>query len=168
MPRDASRLLALVPRHITIQEEKHMLPDTRLHVLDSIQRLPGESFYRLEYNMTTWGGWLGFWDHVSAIRGDTVLAEAASGLKPFVGARELLAPGTMHARNRLKKVLCNMLSKSGLDLEAEGACIRGARRQLQHPDGEHEGKEFGAQTHIDSVVMSSTNVLQTTAANLGD
>lgn len=124
-----SRLLPVVPRHIAVADEKQMLPDTRLHVLASVQRAPGEMFYRLEYNVTTWGGWLGFWDHVAAIRGDKSLGDSASGLLPFVGARELLNHGTMYARKQLRDALYKVLAASKRQMAAEEARTR--RRELR-------------------------------------
>ena len=96
--------MPVVPQHMTVPEDKQMLPDTRLHVLHSIRRRPGD-IYQLEYDMTSWGGWLGFWDHVAAIRSDESLAAAARELKPFVGARELLCHGMMYARKRLRDAI---------------------------------------------------------------
>lgn len=122
-----------------------LTPDPRIHTVESVHTSTTNNWYVLTYDVSTWGGWIGFWDHCAFIRASPDLATLCSGTKPFskvgkeylVATRGSLASTLLHAGRALaaeRKARGNAkalpiaatrraLSRIGLSL-AEAAVVR--------------------------------------------
>ena len=86
-----------------------LTPDPRIHTVESVHTSTTNNWYVLTYDVSTWGGWIGFWDHCAFIRASPDLATLCSGTKPFskvgkeylVATRGSLASTLLHAGRAL-------------------------------------------------------------------
>lgn len=94
-----------VPMVAESARNNQLLPEESVHAFSSVLRRPGDMHYELEYDVGTWGGWLGFWDHIAAIRSDKMLSLQYSGHIPLSAAKEMMAHASHFGHKRLRCIL---------------------------------------------------------------
>lgn len=134
-------------------------PDPGIHEVESVRLSEANGWHELTYNVSTWGGWIGFWDHCSYIRASLALRPLYMARKPFSGARDYLsssrgplATNILHvtralaAERRERRVTSlpiaatrRVLSRVGVSL-AEAADLRRTAVRSQKYSGAQRGR----------------------------
>lgn len=140
-------------------------PDPRIHALESVRMSSTHNWYELTYNVATWGGWIGFWDHCAFVRATPALCKLCSSVKPFAkvskdylaSARAGVGPSLLHANRALAAarasrgtkslpiaVTRRSLSSTGLSL-AEAAVMRRTALRAEKLAIRNQGRQAGQQ-----------------------
>lgn len=140
-------------------------PDPRIHALEAVRTSSTHNWHELTYNVSTWGGWIGFWDHCAFVRASPDLSKLCSGVKPFekvskdylASARAGVGPSLMHANRALAAARAargtkslpiaatrRALSSSGLSL-AEAAVMRRTALKAEKQASRNRARQDGQQ-----------------------